>query len=132
MKIENGLDAFGQALMPNVPDRAIEEISDMLTGTSKAPADIEFREKLLSRLNEKDLDLLHELSVLSIHKVLFYLMVFIEEHSEITGIENISPKLQFLIEDPDTMKDIIPLSDGLGGEYIGWVWDHSKFQNPAD
>lgn len=132
MTNKNGLNVFGKSLIEEVQDRAINDVSATLDGSSKAPANIKFRKKLLSRLDKKDFDLLKEVSVLSIQQVLFQLMVFIEEHNETSGVENIAPKLQLLIEEDDTLKDIVPLSDGLSGEYIGWVWDHSKFQDPTD
>ncbi|MCH4245394.1 hypothetical protein [Acinetobacter gerneri] len=109
------LDQFGEDFIKNVRDRVLGIHNKLKKNEMKSHSDIELSKKINS-LNEKQKEILDEVVIETVDRILFNFLNFIEQDCQI------------IYED----KNINKLTDGLAGELYsddGWIKKYSKFES---
>jgi len=123
MKRNEILDTFGQILISEVRDEALEEFQMTLQGTMKSAAALDLYQKLRS-FNDEELSIIREVVLSSIDDVLHNFLWMLEQNED---------DLELYCGDGkgSTKRNINELSDGLAGELYtedGWIARFSKFK----
>ncbi len=115
------LEKFGQILISEVRDEAIDKYQMIAAGTMKSVPAIELHNKL-NNFTEDQLSIIRQVVVGSIDDVVHNFLWMLEQHEDDIDI--------FCSEDEDSTKENVrELSDGLSGEVYtddGWI---AKFSN---
>ncbi|RKZ38974.1 MAG: hypothetical protein DRR00_33750 [Candidatus Parabeggiatoa sp. nov. 3] len=115
------LEKFGQILMSEVRDEAIEKYEMIAAGTLKSTPAMELNKKL-SSFSDEQLSIVRQLVASSIDDVIYHFLWMLEQHEEDIDMT--------CSEDAESTKEnVINISDGLSGELYtedGWI---AKFSN---
>jgi RPA family protein len=121
MTNEELLQKFGQILISEVRDEAIDKYEMIAAGTMKSAPAIELHNKL-SQFNEDQLSVVRQTVVSSIDDVIHNFLWMLEQHEDDVDL--------LYSADEDTDKENIrELSDGLSGEIYtedGWIAKYSN------
>lgn len=121
MTKEEILQKFGQILISEVRDEAIDKYEMTVSGTMKSAAATEFHNKL-NKFSEDQLSVVRQVVVSSIDDVVHNFLWMLEQHEDDLDL--------FCSEDEGSdKKNIRELSDGLSGEIYtedGWIAKYSN------
>ncbi|EFP97769.1 hypothetical protein [Vibrio caribbeanicus] len=115
------LEKFGQILMTEVRDKAIEKYEMIVSGRMKSAAAIEFN-KQLSALSDDQLSLIREVVVNSIDDAIHNFLWVIEQHED---------HVELICSEGASKANMNDISDGLSGEIYtenGWIALFSKYK----
>jgi len=115
------LEKFGQILMTEVRDEAIEKYEMIVSGRMKSTPAIEVNTKL-SALSDDQLSLIREVVVNSIDDVIHNLLWMIEQHED---------DVELICSEGTNKANMNEVSDGLSGEIYtddGWIALFSKYK----
>lgn len=121
MKNDKLLEKFGQILMTEVRDEAIEKYEMIVSGRMKSTPAIEFNKKL-SALSDDQLSLIREVVVNSIDDVIHNFLWMIEQHED---------DVELTCSEGASKANMNEVSDGLSGEIYtddGWIALFSKYK----
>lgn len=117
------LEKFGQIIISEVRDEAIDKFQMIASGEMKSAAATSLHEKLTG-FSKDELDVVREVVVSSIDDVLHNFLWMIEQHEEDISVG--------CAEHEDSSKeDVRELSDGLSGEMYtedGWIAKYSRYK----
>jgi hypothetical protein len=115
------LEKFGQILMSEVRDKAIEKYEMIATGALKSIPAMELNKKL-SSFSDEQLSIVRQVVASSIDDVIYNFLWMLEQHEDDIDLT--------CSEDEDSTKENVRnISDGLSGELYtedGWI---EKFSN---
>jgi hypothetical protein len=115
------LEKFGQILMNEVRDEAIDKYEMIVSGQMRSASALEFSKKL-SALDDEYQSLVRDIVVSSIDDVLHNLLWMIERHED---------DVELTYSDGKCKININEVSDGLSGEVYtadGWISLFSKYK----
>lgn len=115
------LEKFGQILMTEVRDEAIEKYEMIVSGRMKSTPAIEFNKKL-SALSDDQLSLIREVVVNSIDDVIHNFLWMVEQHED---------DVELICSEGASKANMNEVSDGLSGEIYtddGWIALFSKYK----
>lgn len=115
------LEKFGQILMTQVRDEAIEKYEMIVSGRMKSTPAIEFNKKL-SALSDDQLSLIREVVVNSIDDVIHNFLWMVEQHED---------DVELICSEGASKANMNEVSDGLSGEIYtddGWIALFSKYK----
>ena len=118
------LEAFGQTVISEVRDEAIEKYQMISTGNLKSEVALDLH-KQIACFTEEQQAIIRKLVVNSIDDVMHNFLWMLEQHAD--DIE-----LSYSSEDGCRKENINELSDGLSGEIYsedGWIDNFSHFKD---
>ena len=109
------LNQFGEMLISDVRTQTITQLDKIFSGELKSERAQKLHAKL-SHFSPQDIEVIREITTEAIDRSLFKVMFMFESSGDfIIGAVN-----------EDEIVDLNDISDGLGGEYFGWVEKYSK------